>query len=192
MSDPAEHFERLYRTSNDPWDYETSPYEAAKYAATLAALTRDRYDCAIEAGCSIGVLSARLAPRCDRLLAVDLVGRAAARAAARLAPHPGARAVRATLPGQWPRGRFDLIVLSELVYYLGAPDIEALARCVAQGAAPRAECVLVHYQGETDTEIRPDAARDRFCAVLADLRAVRIIDHPATADYNHRTLVIGP
>lgn len=189
MSDQADHFERLYRTRDDPWDYATSPYEAAKYAATLAALTRDRYAFAFEAGCSIGVLSALLAPRCDRLLSVDLSERAVQRAAARLAAHPGARAERAMLPREWPQGSYDLILLSELVYYLAAPDIAALARRVARDAVSGAECVLVQYQGETDTDIRPDAARDRFCAVLSALRMVTIIDHPSPADYNHRTLV---
>lgn len=189
MTDQTGHFERLYRTRDDPWDYRTSSYEAEKYAATLAALTQHRYDFALEAGCSIGVLSALLAPRCDRLLSIDLVERAVGKAAERLAPHPGARAMRATLPGEWPEGSFDLIVLSEFVYYLAAPDIDALARCVVRDAAAGAECVLVHYQGETDTVIRPDAARDQFCAVLSDLRTAEIVDHPSPADYNHRTIL---
>lgn len=191
MTDQAEHFKRLYRTRDDPWNYQTSPYEAAKYAATLAALTRHRYASALEAGCSIGVLSALLAPRCDRLLSVDLVERAVEKTAARLAPYPGARALCAMLPGDWPQGSFDLILLSELIYYLAAPEIDALARCVARDAATGAECVLVHYQGETDTDIRPDTARDRFCAVLASLRQVEIIDHPSPADYNHRTILFS-
>ena len=189
MTDQAEHFERLYRACDDPWDYLTSPYEAAKYAATIAALTRRRYAFALEAGCSIGVLSALLAPRCDQLLAVDRVERAVAQAAARLAPHSGARTMQATLPDDWPRGRYDLILLSELVYYLAASDIDALARCVARDAVAGAECVLVQYQGETDTAIRPDAARDQFCTVVSGLRTIETIDHPSPADYNHRTLL---
>lgn len=190
MTRRMDHFERLYSVRDDPWDYRTSAYEAAKYAATLAALTRPRYASAIEAGCSIGVLSALLAPRCDRFLAVDLVGRAVQKAALRLGPHPGARATRARLPEGWLQGRYDLIVLSEMVYYLKPSDIDALARFVARDAAIGAECVMVHYQGDTDTEILPDAARDRFCAMLAHLRNVEVIDHPSPASYNHRTLLI--
>lgn len=189
MTDQRDHFEHLYRTSDDPWNYLNSPYEAAKYAATLAGLTRDRYASALEAGCSIGVLSALLAPRCDSLLSVDLVERAVQQTAARLAPHTGAQAKRATLPGGWPRGSYDLILLSELVYYLPATDIDALARCVAHDAAVGGECVLVHYQGDTGTDLRPNAARDRFCAVVSGLRKVETIDHPSTREYNHRTLL---
>lgn len=190
MTNQADHFERLYRASADPWDYQTSPYEAAKYDATLAALTRPRYACALEAGCSIGVLSARLARRCDRLLAVDLVGRAVEKAALRLGAFPGARALRARLPEGWPQGQYDLIVLSELIYYLSAPDIDALAQCVARDARAGAECVIVQYQGDTETDIRPNAARDLFCTVLSDLRAATVVDHRSPPEYNHRSLFL--
>ena len=190
MTGRAEHFEQLYQTRDDPWGYATSRYEAEKYAATLAALKRARYASALELGCSIGVLSARLAPRCDRLLSLDLVERAVAQAARRLAPWPGAQARRAQLPRDWPDGRFDLILLSELLYYLEKPEIHSLAGCVARGATAGAECVLVHYQGETGTDIRPDAARDLFCAELSAMRTVEHVDHPSPADYNHRTLLL--
>ena len=192
MTDQAAHFEHLYRTNDDPWSYQTSPYEAAKYAATLAALMRPRYADALEAGCSIGVLSALLAPRCDRLLSLDLSALAVARAAERLAPHPGARAQRALLPGDWPEGRYDLILLSEMIYYLTTPDIDTMARLVARDAADGAECVIVHWQGDTGTPIRPDQARDQFCATVSGLRALRVIDHPAPPDHNHRTLQFSP
>lgn len=189
MNEQADHLERLYRKRDDPWDYASSSYEAAKYAATLAALRRHRYAFALEAGCSIGVLGARLAPRCDRLLAVDRIDWAVTQAAARLAPHTEARAMRATLPGDWPPGGYDLILLSELIYYLTAHEINAMACCVARDAVVGAECVLAHYQGDTDTDIRPNAARDRFCAILSGLRPIETIDHPSPAAYNHRTLV---
>lgn len=188
MTDLTDHFERLYSVRDDPWDYRTSPYESAKYAATLKALSRDRYEDVLELGCSIGVLSALLAPRCDHLLSVDLVQRAVDKAALRLGPFPGARALRATIPRDWPRGRFDLIVLSEFLYYLKADDIDALAHCVARNATTGAECVLVHYQGDTQTDIHPNQARDRFCDVLSGLRHVDIVDHSSPAEFTHRTL----
>lgn len=189
MTEQLDHFARLYRSRQDPWDYQRSAYEAAKYAATLEALTRHHYGRALEAGCSIGVQSALLAPRCEQLLAVDFIERAVEQAAARLAAHPGAEARRAMLPEEWPQGSYDLIMLSELLYYLTGPEIDAMARCVARDAAFGAECVLVHFQGETDTELRPNAARDQFCAVLCGLRAIKIIDHRSPRDYNHRTLL---
>src|SRR5260370_7207413 len=66
-----EYFTRLYEENEDPWNYESSDYEAEKYEASLQALPRDQYQNAFEIGCSIGVFTAKLAPRCRNLLSVD-------------------------------------------------------------------------------------------------------------------------
>ena len=67
-TDPA-HFDRLYGADPDPWKFATSDYERDKYAATLAALPDRRFTRCYEVGCSIGVLTRQLAPRCDAILA---------------------------------------------------------------------------------------------------------------------------
>ena len=41
-------FEQMYRDSDDPWAFETSPYEQRKYAVTVASLPRLRYRSAYE------------------------------------------------------------------------------------------------------------------------------------------------
>ncbi len=103
---------RVYRANADPWNFASSPYEAAKYRATLEALPRERYTNAFEAGCSIGVLTAQLAPRCERLLCIDLSEAALAQARERCAALPQVRFERRMLPGEFPMadGPFDLIV----------------------------------------------------------------------------------
>ena len=63
---PATYFDDVYRANEDPWAFATSPYERAKYEATMAALPNERYANAFEIGCSIGVLSEMLARRCNR------------------------------------------------------------------------------------------------------------------------------
>ena len=68
---PPEYFEEKYRADIDPWHFLTSEYERDKYQATLGSLTKDRYAAALEVGCSIGVLTKLLGPRCESLLAVD-------------------------------------------------------------------------------------------------------------------------
>ena len=122
MSDAANHFEGLYRANPDPWNYQSSPYEAEKYAATLNALTRPHYGTIIEPGCSIGVLSIRLAQRCNQLVAMDFSPLAIAQAEQRLRPFAGATATVGRVPQDWPKARFDLFIMSELIYYLTAPD----------------------------------------------------------------------
>ena len=97
-----ERFDGMYAERPDPWGFETSPYEQAKYDATIAALPR-RYATALEAGCSIGVLSERLAAHCDALLGVDVAEAPLAarpRARARTRPSSAASCPRSSRPAR--------------------------------------------------------------------------------------------
>lgn len=125
-------FEAVFQDA-DPWGFESLWYEARKRDVAMAALPDPRYGAAFEAGCATGMLTERLATRCDSLLAVDLVPRAVDRARERVAGHRHVRVATANLPADWPAGaRFDLIVLSELGYYF-APHAwrETAARAAA-------------------------------------------------------------
>ena len=143
----AAYFEELYREREDPWDLATSDYERDKYAATIEALDGRRYARGLEVGCSIGTLSALLAGSCDDLLAVDCAPTAVARARERLAGLPGVRVERRCLPEEMPEGEFDLIVCSEVLYYL-SPDLlrEALER-LRRALRPGGSLLAVHWRG---------------------------------------------
>ena len=164
----AEVFDRLYARDPDPWRFETSPYEQGKYADTLAQLDGRRFGHALELGCSIGVLSRRLAAQCDRLLSLDLAEAALRRARLHCAglDHVGFR--RATLPGDWPEGAFDLVLISEMLYFLSPDDIAQLARRCAGAALPGCTILLVNWTGPTDTPTTGDQAAELFRAALAD------------------------
>jgi SAM-dependent methyltransferase len=123
---PAE-FEKLYAGSTDPWGYRTRWYEARKRGLLLASLPRSRFARGCELGCSNGELSALLAKRCDALIATD-----GNRDAVALARERTLRCGNVTVeshwhPDSWPRGKFDLIVVSEIGYYLEAAGLAALA-----------------------------------------------------------------
>jgi SAM-dependent methyltransferase len=161
---PPGYFDALYEDAPDPWGFAHSPYERAKYAATLTALPRSRYASALEVGCSIGVLTRDLAARCDALLAVDAAAAPLAAARARCAGLPGLIFDRAAVPGDWPEGRFDLILLSEVVYYLDLADVVRLAGRVGTALAPGGDVLLVHWTGPTDYPLSGDAAAEAFIA----------------------------
>lgn len=148
MTLPPEYFEHVYGNSDDPWNFETSPYEAAKYARTLAALPRERARRTLEVGCSIGVLSAQLARRTDELIALDVNDKALARTARRLADlglSAGAHTRRGRLPDSLPTGPFDLIVLSEVLYYLSPADLGRALDEVLARLSPGGHLLLVHW-----------------------------------------------
>ena len=127
MTFTPEHFDAMFAAKDDPWSYKTRWYEARKRDLTLACLPSARYASGYEPGCANGELSAALAQRCDRLVISDGSPGAvtAARERTRQLAHVEVR--QAWLPGQWPVERFDLIVISEWAYYLGANDIDTLA-----------------------------------------------------------------
>jgi len=146
-----EYFEEMYAASPDPWGFTDRWYEQRKYALTLAALSQPRYRSVFEPGCSIGVLSAQLALRCDRLLSVDLVESAVDQARNRLRDlPPGAADVEVrqwdATKDPWPDGRFDLVVLSEMVYYLGREEAVRLLRNTVDHLTDDGEVVLVHWR----------------------------------------------
>ena len=141
----ARYFDDVYRANPDPWNFASSPYEAAKYAATLAALPRPRYAAAFEAGCSIGILTSQLAPRCGQLLSIDVSELALRAARERCAALENVRFEQRTLPGEFPAGPFDLIVVSEVGYYLAMPDLLKLRDLAVRQLAPAGHLLLVHW-----------------------------------------------
>lgn len=172
MADRAARFDALYRRDPDPWSFRTSGYERAKYAATLGLLPRARYAFGIEAGCSIGELTRQLADRCDHVVGVDVSAVAIRTAIANHGRCGNITFAVAELPGDWPDDVADLIVLSEMLYFLDAAEIEALAERVAKGWADGGDCVLVNYLGATDESLNGDEASHCFIAALASLRPI--------------------
>ncbi len=166
---PPEYFDHVYQAKADPWDFATSPYEAAKYDATLAALPRTHYASAFEAGCSIGVLTERLAARCGQLLSIDVSDHALTRARERCARLPQVRFEKRYLPAEFPAESFDLILVSEVGYYLSLPDLRRLRdRCVSQ-LTPRGHLLLVHWTPPVpDYPLTGDAVHDEFLAAATD------------------------
>jgi len=162
--DPG-YFDALYAASADPWRFETSAYESAKYDETIAALPAARYDRAVEIGCSIGVLTERLAARCDALLGIDVAQAALDRAQVRCAALPAVRFQRLRLPDEMPAGHFDLILLSEVLYYFDAATLAKLGDRLRAVTAPAADIVMVHWLGPTpDYPSTGDAAVTGFLA----------------------------
>ena len=164
MSEPRqtlkpEYFDALYTADPDPWNFEASPYERAKYALTLNAMPKPRYRSALEVGCSIGVLTRLLASRCDAVVAIDAAPTPLVEARRRCADLPRVRFEQMFVPEQWPDGVFDLILLSEVVYYLSREDVGRLAARVTRILGSRTgSVILVHWTGSTDYPLSGDEA----------------------------------
>ena len=141
---PSSYFEQIYERTRDPWDFETSKYEADKYANTLESLPRARYRCGLEVGSSIGVFTQKLADRCDHLLSIDVSEAALANARERCKAQSNVTFARAQLPTELPAGRYDLVMISEIAYYWSFEDLELGATMLAKHQHPGDHLVLVH------------------------------------------------
>ncbi|SDG56543.1 SAM-dependent methyltransferase [Klenkia brasiliensis] len=142
MTLPPTYFDGLYADAEDPWSMRTRWYERRKYALTAAALPRERYRDGLEVGCSVGELTAVLAPRCDRFAAWDTSAAAVARAAAR---NPGVAVEQRTAPVD-PLPPVDLLVLSEVLYYLSPADLADLVDQVRTAVRPGGTLLAVHWR----------------------------------------------
>ena len=157
-----EYFDALYTADPDPWKFAASPYERAKYTLTLSAMPRSRYRSALEVGCSIGVLTRSLASRCNVVVAIDAAAAPLVEARRRCAALPGVRFEQMFVPDEWPDGVFELILLSEIVYYLSREDVGRLAAQVTRSLPKGGSVILVHWTGETNYPLSGDEAAALF------------------------------
>ncbi|HTU31780.1 MAG TPA: SAM-dependent methyltransferase [Solirubrobacteraceae bacterium] len=151
-------FEARYRADPDPWGYMTSAYERDKYAATLAACGAGPFDHALELGASIGVFSAMLAPRCLRLTTIDAAPTAVDIARRRLANTRAVAVLDGVIPGAIPDGPYDLVVASEILYYMTAGELDATLDRIGVQTTPGGRLVAVHWR--PDGPDRPLTADD--------------------------------
>jgi protein-L-isoaspartate O-methyltransferase len=161
---PVEWFEGLYADCTDPWGFETEWYEQRKYALTVEALPSRRYRQAFEPGCSIGVLTALLASRCDRLLSVDCVASAVTHARRRVREMSWVEVQEMTVPDQWPADSFDLIVISEIARYLSDVDLNQLIDRTILSLEGGGHLILVHHLAEGPVPQEAESVHSAFAA----------------------------
>ncbi|MFJ3383933.1 MULTISPECIES: PIG-L family deacetylase [unclassified Curtobacterium] len=145
-----ESFDAHYARKPEGWDFDGSWYERRKRAVTLAALPRERYRAALEIGCATGVLTAALTERADDVLGTDIAAAPLERARVRA---PAARFLQAALPDDWPAGEWDLVVLSEVGYYLSAEDLDRTIDRVLDSIADDGVLVACHWRHPDDEAV---------------------------------------
>lgn len=129
----------------DPYGLATSEYESQKYARTLDCIGEGPFERVLEVGCSVGVFTKLLAPRCVSLLAVDISDNAIKQARVRTAAFPQVIYERRVLPMQMPPGYFDLIVCSDTLFYWPLDDLRRGIQAFEKALAPGGRLVALHY-----------------------------------------------
>ncbi len=156
---------RQFGKREDPFSYETTPYEAARLAAMDQALGVGFLGPALEVGCAEGHFTEKLARRSSRVLALDISAVALARARKRA---PQAVFIEADLltwePGT--EGPFDAVILGDVLYYIDRPGVgdefAALFPRIASWLKPGGRLLLAHGFSSDKELAHRRSFRERF------------------------------
>ncbi len=141
-------FDDLYRHADDPWSVGQRWYERRRAELIMAMLPKPRFGRVFEPGCSIGMLSEKLAARCEELICADVVPAAVHAARQRLRASSAGASVEVRCAGieDWPAGSFDLIVFSELAYYLSDASFHGFLTSAAASLRSGGVVLAAHWR----------------------------------------------
>ncbi|MET8652291.1 class I SAM-dependent methyltransferase [Nocardia aurea] len=176
-SDP-EFFDAKYRADPDPWNFDTDWYEIRKRTLLLAMLPHPRFRSALEPGCANGHITTELARRCDRVTATDIAPRAVELTGIRCRDQPNVEVREWGLGRMWHwENIFDLVLLSEVVYYLPADALTLAIEDMASHLRPRTTVVLSHWRHtEKDHHLDGDEATGIALAAFPHRCVARYLD----------------
>ncbi|NRP76058.1 Ubiquinone biosynthesis O-methyltransferase [Ensifer psoraleae] len=131
-------------SSDDPWRLDTNPFEQKRYDEMLRlSLSEGPIANALEVGCAAGAFTDKLAPHCERLTVIDILPQAIARARQRVNNRPHITWIVADILEFSTKERFDLIVVAEVLYYLGGiPEMRAAVGNLVRMLAPGGHLVF--------------------------------------------------
>jgi len=148
-------FEELWKRG-DPWEFETSEFEHRRCVRLLEILSGRRYAKVLEIGCGAGAFTRLLAPIADHVVALDISSTAIERARA-IQTGPGSIEFRVANIMEYDartEGPWDLVVMSDTVYFLGWLysffDVGWLAMELFGATRPGGRLLLPNSYGGTD------------------------------------------
>jgi LmbE family N-acetylglucosaminyl deacetylase len=170
----AQRFDRMYDEGDDPWKFAGSFYEERRRELVLGLLAHPHYGRALEIGCADGRLTEVLVERCDDVVALDTSHRAVTAARARA---PRATIEQGRAPVDLPPGPFDLVLLSEVGYFLSPLELVSTLRRCRAALAPGGELVLCHWQHPTrDVPLDGQLVHEQAASMLGPALRASFVD----------------
>ncbi|MFI8568247.1 class I SAM-dependent DNA methyltransferase [Rhodococcus sp. NPDC078407] len=189
----AEYFRDVYASTDDPFMLDSKWYERRKYALTMASLPKPQYRRALEPGCSIGVLTEQLAARCEQVVSTDVVQSVLDSARARLKGSAAVEFALWSLTDDWsalPDSTvpFDLVVVSEVGYYLDAADLASAMSRVVEHLETGGTLVAAHWRHEVDDY---PLAGDRVHEIIAATPGLALLSRYLDEDVRIEIFVVS-
>jgi predicted TPR repeat methyltransferase len=152
--------EQFFDARDDPFGFDENPNEQIKFRKTLEACGEGNLGRVLEIGCAVGSFTELIAPRATDLLAIDVSEAAIQQATERMSGHPHVHLEARALPAEFPDGPFDLIIASDVLYYLTVDDLETCLTLIEQRLAPGGALVAVDYLPRVGTLLNGDELHD--------------------------------
>lgn len=170
-------FDAKFAANDDPWRTFVDADEALKRQAILRAIGPGPWGRVLEVAAGNGSNSVAIAPRAMRLDATEATAKGTELVARAVRPYRDrARAIRLAVPARFPRSRYDVIVVAELLYYLSPRAMARTARDIATSLRPRGKLVLAHHRIDfPDFAQHAAHVQRRFLAATGKAWRVRIV-----------------
>jgi SAM-dependent methyltransferase len=148
----------------DPFGFDVNPVEQLKFRRTLEVCGEGPLGRVLELGCAVGSFTELLAPRATDVLALDVSPAAVEQVARRLRDYPNVRSEAMTIPAEFPEGTFDLVVASDVLYYLPVEDVQRCLERIEAAVAEGGSLVAVHYVPRMGSLLDGDETHDLLTA----------------------------
>ncbi len=152
--------DQFFDSGGDPFGFDVNPNEQTKFQRTLEVCGNGNLGRVLEIGCAVGSFTELLAPRVTDLLAIDVSEAAIQQARERMSGHPNVHPEVRALPADFPDGPFDLIVASDVLYYLTVEELETCLTLIEKRLAPGGALVAVHYIPRVGTLLNGNELHD--------------------------------
>lgn len=162
-----QHFDSLFALDEDPWSYRSDWLERRRLDLLVAMLPDESYGSIFEPACANGSLTGRLASRGGRVVGWDGSPNAIAHARRFLDSLEHVELAEKSVPDHWPVVPFDLVVLSDFLYYLPKESVIDVALLSAQTVRPCGSIIGCHWR-KSAHDFLVDGG-DAVHAVLADV-----------------------
>lgn len=139
------YFNRLYKENPDPWNFKSSIYELDKYRISIAALGKNKFENALEIGCSVGVHSGLLADVCMALLGVDISEVALNQARIACKEKSNVQFKQLNILTRFPSDNYDLITFCEIGYYFKEEDLLKIFNKIDKSLLYGGKLLFVHW-----------------------------------------------
>lgn len=148
----------------DPFGFDVHPEEQLKFDRTLEVCGDGPLGRVLELGCAVGTFTEVLAPRATDVLAIDVSQSAVDQVLRRLDGQDHVRAVAMAIPDEFPDETFDLVIASDVLYYLPVPVLQRCVDRIEESLAPGGTFVSVHYVPRMGSVLNGEEAHDVIIA----------------------------